>query len=669
VFGAASKIDWNAENPLETGKTALAHLSQEVTAFTSTDNQNKVAAAVTRGLAGEQAGVEALVTRLTREQEDATKEPADAVNAVESEWEKAKTTDLERVNGQITAIQEEIKKIKEAGKNDVDPEVATANDFVRALNAQKEVLTRRAVAPLQKELVEYRNKQAQLINQVRLITQVKNETLKAIAGKTTKTASDDKLESAAKALKTIADKTPTTDLPPTVSEKLAAATSQSDALKAKIQKKETTAKETMSQLESLGSGLASVGNAIINMATPISEADPTVQRLANGLLETDPELRVAGQRLTSKLEGWLARKKQAATGLIQCRQALAAGLDLITRNLATMSALSRQRQSIDLGLYPAAQAYLKETRDAAKDALAESIYWFVKSHHYEFLTDVQDSFFNFDTWTAQLRTQENTRQEEIRKKNEGTSTSPEPASAGGVVTRAPKFFLTKEEFLKVGNDVFKAEQEKLGTALLGLRQNRKPEEVYKYTDCVLQRSDDVTQYVTDKQKRQNEMLDALARGEVVFDFVRDFGAGKDDWNKARVVKVVLVKLDIETNDPRLKLTFRVEQRGDMTIKVDEHCYRFRPGYSDPIGWGFSYNHQNKNDATSGITPGKPPDDDHPVDAAVRALLHDDLKNLTFKEYQPALFSDYVIRITDLSEEKKQGLKINELNMTVYISYG
>ena len=41
--------------------------------------------------------------------------------------------------------------------------------------------------------------------------------------------------------------------------------------------------------------------------------------------------------------------------------------------------------------------YLKQTRERAKDALAESIYWFVKSHQYENLQDVDDTFYNFDS--------------------------------------------------------------------------------------------------------------------------------------------------------------------------------------------------------------------------------------------------------------------------------
>ena len=47
-------------------------------------------------------------------------------------------------------------------------------------------------------------------------------------------------------------------------------------------------------------------------------------------------------------------------------------------------------------------------------------------------------------------------------------------------------------------------------------------------------------------------------------------------------------------------------------------------------------------------------------------------SLTFKEYQPALFSDYVIRITDLYGDRgeRKGLtSIRGLTMNVYLSGG
>jgi hypothetical protein len=629
VFGAASKIDWTAEKPLETARAAFDDLGQQVTTFV-TDNKDAVVAAVTSGLDGVAAKNAALVTQLTREQENAGEK---AAGEIEVKWQEVKSAELKRVEQQIKDIGAEITNIKKKDpkKDDTDPEVAAANDFVTALQAQKDRLTPMGTAVWQKQLTELRKQQFGLINRAQQDAKIKTRALR---------------EAALRA-------------PPSLAQRLKAATRQSEDLTAQIAQKELTANKAMAQLESLGTGLATVGNAIMTMATPISDADPTVQRLASQLLVDDPVLREKGREFAKKLEAALAKKKQAATELMQWRQLAATSLDAVTRNLATMSQLSRQRQSIDMGLNPAAQAYLKQTRDAAKDALAESIYWFVKSYHYEFLGDVSDSFFNFDSWTTELQTQEN------EKQKQSNPNPAQPAGPGGVVTRAPKILLTKEDLVKVGDKVFKAEQLKLGKELLGERQKRAPAKKIEYTGCILRRSDDPT---TDWGKRQNEMLAALARGEVVlFDFVRDFRKGSYNWNNARVSKVDLVKLDIETDISDLSLTFRVEQRGDMVIaqKIgnDRAFYRFRPGsYSDPVGWKFGYNHLDKNQ-NSGIK--KPDTDGDPLAGVAKELLDSTLK---FEEYQPSLFSDYLICITDLVDEsKKQGLKIQELDMTVFIS--
>jgi hypothetical protein len=635
VFGAASKIDWTAEKPLETARAAFDDLGQQVTTFV-TNNKDAVVAAVTGGLDGVSARNAALVTQLTREQEDAGEK---AASEIEVTWQEVKSAELRRVERQITDIGAEIRNIKtkDQTKSDSDPEIVAANDFVTALKAQKDQLTPMGTAAWQRKLTELRKQQFALINQARQDAKIKTRALREAA----------------------------LQAPPSLAQRLKAATRQSEDLTAKIAQKELTANKAMAQLESLGTGLATVGNAIMTMATPISDADPTVQRLASQLLVDDPVLRQKGQEFAKKLEAALAKKKQAAAELMKWRQSLATSLDTVTRNLATMSQLSRQRQSIDLGLNPAAKAYLKETRDAAKDALAESIYWFVKSYQYEFLGDVGNSFFNFDTWTTELQKQEN------EKQRQSNPNPPQPASPGGVVTRAPKILLTKQDLVEVGDKVFKAEQLKLGKDLLTERQNRAPAKVIKYTDCVLCRMDplpppDDAQYSS--ARRQNEMLDALARGEVVlFDFVRDFGKGSYNWNNARVSKVDLVKLEIETPIPTLGLTFRVEQRGDMVIaqKVgnDRHFYRFRPGsYSDPVGWTVGYNHQNKNQDSGIERPTAPRD---PLEGVAKELL---ASSLEFEEYQPSLFSDYVISITDLDENKKTGLKIHELNMTVFISH-
>ena len=637
VFGAAAKIDWNAEKPLETGSAAIAHLSGQVSTFVA-DKGEAVAMTVTGELHGRATASESLVTQLTREQEDTAKAPAEAVVAAEVKWQDLKSAELLQVEQQIKVTTDAITAIK-AAKSD-DPDAQTASDFLSALNKQRELLARKQMAPLQKELVDYRKQQFELINRAQLVAKIQNDALKAQAAKTS-----------------------SADVPPTLAEKLTAATRRSEDQKALIARKEATAKKTMTQLEGLGTGLALVGDAIISAATPITDDDPTVQRLADRMLVENEALRAAGQRFTKQLKACLAEKQLAVSDLMRWQKQATTSLATVTRNLATMSELSKQRQSIDIGLNPAAKAYLKETRDAAKDILAESIYWFVKSYQYEFLRDVPDSFFNFDTWAAELQKQERTRLTE-----QAARAAALPAVQGAAVTRAPKILLSKEDFEAIGDGVFKAEQLKLGAALLAERQKRGPSPEGEYLDCVLQRTD---QPQDPWDHRQNEMLDALEQGEAVFDFVLDFRKGSYGWNHARVAQVKLVKLDVEASESTLSLTFRVEQRGDAVIArkdagEDRQFYRFRPSRNDdPIGWTFVYNHQ-KRKSGSGITTPPTPD---PLGDVAGDLLN---SKMTFQEYQPALFSDYVIRITDLygADGKRKGLTtIRELAMTVFLTGG
>jgi hypothetical protein len=397
------------------------------------------------------------------------------------------------------------------------------------------------------------------------------------------------------------------------------------------------------------------------MATPVGDDDPTVQRLADELLVSDDVLRAEGKALAEKLQELMAEKRQAAADLLHWQQEATTSLATVMRNLATMSQLSRQRQSIDMGLNPAVKAYLKETRDAAKDALAESIYWFVKSYQYEQLEDVEDSLFNFDSWANLLHEQEND------KLGQAAPAAEAPTGQGPVVTRTPRKLLSKEDFDGIHDEVFKAELLRLGRALLEKRQKRAPKPGGKYAACVLQRTD---QPRSDRDRRQNEMLDALGRGELVFDFVRDFGKGGYNWDDARVAQVELVRLDIEANDPNMSLTFRVQQQGDMvianTVRGERRFYLFRAGSGDDsVGWTFVYNHQQRR-KDSGIT--KSFTDGDRLEESMKGMFESDL---TVREYQPALLSDYVIRITDLYDSDGQPKKftIAGLTMNVTLSGG
>ena len=635
ALGSIGEFDWNAASPAESAKSSLASLTAHVDTFVA-DKDGKVAAAVTSGLRGSTTQGEALVTRLTRQMEDEEKEPAAKADAAEGAWtkfvgdERARlVTQIAETNNAISAIRQRAAGIsseaaaadpdKAAEKVKADNEAATGDSFVAQLNRQKAALDDKRIVTLRKGLVEYRKQQEDLETRARLAAKV----------------SDAKLKNAAK-------RTAGSDIPPTVKEQLTAATRASEDQTALVAARKDTAATVMSSLEGMGSGLSMIGNAIISLTSPLTEDDPTVMRLTEQMLVEDPEMRVAARELNRKLMAILKRKQKATAELVYWHQKTSMSAATVTSNLAALTELSRQRQSLDQGLDPAVQGYLKETRERAKDALAESIYWFVKSYQYEFLSDVDDSFYNFDSWSEKLRALETTKQGAI---------------------------LGREDFERVGDDIFKAEQLKLGKMLLTRRQQRGKTFVGKYESCVLDRQANPG---TDQQVRASQMLDSLASGQVSFNFIRDFGKGSFLWNDARVISVELTELDLETVDRNLSLTIRIEQSGDSIIGLnmpDEGrvFYAFRPGrHADPVSWQFVYNHVAKK-TNSGLTASTTED---PIADNVKALINSALPD--FQEYNPSLLSDYTIRITDLFDgngNKKDLKSINRVAMRVTLSSG
>jgi len=314
---------------------------------------------------------------------------------------------------------------------------------------------------------------------------------------------------------------------------------------------------------------------------------------------------------------------------------------------------------INQGLDPAVQGYLQDVKERARDALSESIYWFAKSYQYEFLRDVQDTLFNFDSWTDKLR------QLELAKQIVN-----QPAGANQPVNRDPHVILAKEDFEKVGDEVFKAETMKLATALIGARQHRANSLLGGYKSCVLEWSKEP------EKAWMNAMLDGLLhRGEFSFSFVEHFNKGSFSLVDARVHHVDLKEFAIETNDHNLSLTVRIMHSGRSIIAsgqgTDRVHYVFTSGRTDdPISWQFVYNQSEKEkvglpDGTpsKGISPSTTEDT---IDAYAKALLDKDLPKLT--EYNPGLFSDYILRIEDLDDYKKKAItKINKIVMDVFIT--
>jgi hypothetical protein len=426
-----------------------------------------------------------------------------------------------------------------------------------------------------------------------------------------------------------------------------------------VEARKRAAGDLMTKLDRLGEGLTEVGGAVVSMLTPVSDEDPDVIRLADQMLVEDTEMRAAGSRLKDRLKAVTQRKKAKVDELIYWQRRASTSLAAITGGLATQSVLSRQRQSLAGVLNPSVKEYLKQTRERAKDTLAESIYWFVKSHQYENLQDVEDTFYNFDTWAELLRKQE------LEKVKPSTPVADSEAEAEAISIRRARYVLSADDFKKVGDEVFAAEVRHVGQAMLRERQKHGEAMTGAYKGCVWERK---TNPKTDEEKTANLMLDSLAEGQVVFNFVRDFNKGSLGWNDARVVAVKLKELALRTEDDDLVLTVLIEQLGDMTIAQkaggERTLFVFRTGRNDdPIGWQYIYNHIDRR-TNSGL---KDRTRLAKVEENIKALVNSEVE---FREYHPALFSDYKICFTDIYKgdgKTRKSFTINRLEMEVELS--
>lgn len=625
-LSALGEFDWNAEEPLASAKGSLASLSGHVNAFV-TDKNTKAVEALTSGVVESGVKKDALVKKLTRQLEDEEKEPEEKEKAPKvTTWKNFKTAERTRLDQRIKEVKDEIEELKKAATDDAKADVIAGNSFLAELQLQKAALDAKRegrsgdaqqLSDLRWELLTYQKKQSEVEAEARRLAKVKNAKLKKAAKEAAK---DEERISALK-------------------QELTATQRRTEDHGNLVAARKKTAEDVMSSLDMLGTGLSTMGNAVIKMVTPITADDPTVKRLADQILTEDPELREKGKALNLMLMGIVERKKKAAAELFRWQNEVSKAATTISNNLAAMTELSRQRQSLDQGLDPSVLGYLKECRERAKEALAESIYWFVKSYQYECLSDVEDSFYNFDSWTTKLT--------ELEKTKQGAT-------------------LSKEDFEKIGNQVFKDECAKLGQELLKRRQKHGEKKTNPYP-CVLERH---AAPKNDRERRHNELLDSLEKGEATFNFIRDFQQGSEAWNDARVFDVVLTDFAVKTDEENLALTIRIEQTGDLIIANKEPegrvFYVFRPGRNDdPIYWQLRYAH-SKRKTNNGVEPAK-----------TEGEISDNLKalfgagTLAVKEYNASLLSDFKIRLTDLYVYglRKNLKAISRVEMTVTIGSG
>jgi len=666
ALGSIGEFDWNAAKPLDSARSAFASLGGKITTFVQ-DKQTEVEEAVTRDLVAAGAGKESKLTLLTRAVEDEEAARADLTQAAETAAKEFMNSEREKLASLIaeteTAIAKSRPKTGASAPTDTPsaaptdtpsaptdtPSKTPAGSFLDALKKQRTLVSSSANmmrGRLQRQLVLYQRQQAELEEQQRIVLRQGNDEIKRVAKKLQ--------SSKVKQLQITRD----------VADNAA-----------RVQARKDAAGALMTNLGGLGEGLTEVGGAVVSMLTPVSDEDPDVVRLAEQMMNTDQDMRAAGKRLTDSLKAVTQRKKAKVSELIYWQRRANTSLAAITGGLATQAALSRQRQSLAGVLNPSVKEYLKQTRERAKDALAESIYWFVKSHQYENLQDVDDTFYNFDSWTGLLQNQELAKLKGLAKVRSPAITEAE-AQAEAEAAR-PRYLLSAEDFKKVGDDVFKAEVRQIGQAMLRERQKHGVPMTGQYTGCVWERTPSTKTDMTDIERYANLTLDNLAQGQVVFNFVRDFNKGSFDWDDARVVSVKLKELALQTEDDYLSLTVLIEQLGDMTIAKTAEGERtrfvFRTGRDDqPIGWRYTYNHDQRRNNKKGLTGGTVDGSENgstteeKLDESIKALVGSEVK---FREYHPALFSDYRVRFTDLDkgDGTKKSFTINRLEMDVELS--
>ena len=664
TFEAASQIDWNAEDPLLTARSAIDSFSDDVTEVMKKKKKH-VAALLTKKLRKESSAQADNVTYLTEILEDVTEEPEDKTKAIEEGWKNFKLEAPQKLTEEIGEANAYIKEI--------DKSLATlSKQIVELKKSARDAASKAELEKSQRkkwQLEKDKTSTLKIIENLEAETvSLKDEKLKRLTGladyrkKLTQTEGEArKLEDAAKAARTLARTKKLDEL----QGQLTTAKRSSEKQEKLIAEREKTVREVMTNLEGLGSGLSLIGNGIVSLATPLTHDDPTWKRLAEQMLHDDPELNNQGKQLEQKMRQVLAKKRQKVEELFRWQHVASGSIATITSTLGALTELSQQRQSIDQGLHPAVKGYLEETKERARDILGESIYWFVKSYQYEFLADVDDKFYNFDAWTEKLR--------EMERTKKGTMA----ATAGGSgvsVGKAETVVLDDNQFKDVGDGVFKAETLKLGGNLLNLRQTRGENVAGDYKSCVIERPRlkvlDDSKALNEKQVWMKEMLDRLLqKGQISFGFVSDFEKGSFEWNDARVVDVDLTAFEITTKDRNLSLTIQVVHSGQSVIAkktADDgrEFFAFQSGKNDlPIFWKFVYNHSEP--------PGKRISRTVSADSLqenVKALFfapNDKSAKPKFQDYSPGLFSDFLVEITDLKGKRIES--INRLAMNVTIS--
>jgi len=394
--------------------------------------------------------------------------------------------------------------------------------------------------------------------------------------------------------------------------------------------KEEKVKDTLSRLKGMGAGISTFGDGVASLASlsTLGTDDKEVKDLTAMILDTDKKEEL--QKLLAEFAGF-ARKQQAALAALRQNQQLITNyVASVTQNPSELNGLSQQRQTVGRALDLRTRRYLKEMQTRARDGLRWSTYNLVMAYRYEYLADVPESFYNFDKVVDQLR------------QLECTTTD----GSGGKAWRLDKAKFKETEDTVVKNEFF-------GMALELLRR-RQSVATQKKNDFVCRLSP--------------EQLEVLHRsGRLVFNLVRDLQKGSFNTIDARIVDVTDVKMKLDTADPQLSLRLTFRHSGEsILLGRDERYYYFCAGADDdPISWGFTYNQAGADEDKRVTKDVLVPEQD---DLLNKFLTAKDEKDITYREYLPALFSDLTLTLTRGNQWDPDAIKnISQLQFTVSCS--
>ena len=298
-------------------------------------------------------------------------------------------------------------------------------------------------------------------------------------------------------------------------------------------------------LKRAGEGLGNMGSAVFAMLAPFDAEDPTIKALVQRMLEKDSRYHDRYVDLNKELFKLAAKKRVAVEMLMELHQRASAATSQLTSGMTAQTELSHQRQSLRGVLDTATLTFLKGMEQRARASLQWSIYNFVQAYQYEFLADVSDDFYKFDSWVKKLRELEEKKQEAARNQlaaaqKDKNVTKVELERLEREANRVVR--LGKSEFSEVEKNVLEAQLLETFVTLLERRQSETAVTGNDYKGCIFDSG--YAEHVN-------------TEGWVSFNFVDDFKKGTFKDIDFRAVRVDIAEFEVEPGDDK-NLSLEIE---------------------------------------------------------------------------------------------------------------